>query len=500
MGEHVMKDAPTGWSEPTPQRLAGAMDSYDHVAGGGKPRNPIENGIRIMRKLMAEYGIVEDEDARGRTVAAVARVMDLDDEMPKARIPSLMAARMMIVDVSLQRDAAIARDMDVIDRREWFSATEAGGRGAAWMMANGMSDAVRRMDESSVDALASGEFHFAGGAAGAALKTSMESLRMKGGLHGRGMDVDLLRVSGLLPESEARDMKSRIGSRVGRLELGDEIHRISRKASLMDERKWPDPVRRDREFPSDTGIINLRMGRNERERNAGFDDVVVSDGHRLAARAAIADARLSNPDTESGRAVKAALTVLSDLGVEPRFMEGPAFDRTVASAIANTSTHDREGVMPDTMGARIVGSTLIRREADAHIAHQDLRFPSGTEREAAWNRKAGTGIDPFITSSKRDRADLDLIVQGRFEETSDRFGMRSSLKGSLSSLRDDYRPLALVRLELEAMSSSPQKEVERIERFEGRRPEPMSKGPETVRSGSEWIASMASLAKGGASR
>lgn len=502
-----MRDGPTGWSEPTPQRLAQAMDSYDHIVEGGKPRNPVENGIRLMRELNAEQGIVDDDSTRNRSVSAVARVMDVDDEIPKARVNSLMAARMMIVDVSLQRDAAIASGMDVLDTRQWFSGSEAGARRAAWMMAPDMPDILKHVDDRSVDALASGEFHFVGGRMGAAMKTSMEGMRQKGSVLNRSLDVDLMEKSGILSSEEAMSMRSRLVHRDQRLDVGDELHSRSRKASLVDERRWPDPTRKDREFPSDTGIINLRMRGNDRNRHAGIPVAEVGKAHHDMARDAIADSRLSNPDTENGRAVKAAMTVLTDLGAEQHLLQGPAFDRTVASAIAAPSSHDWEGIMPDAMGARIVGATMIRREAEAYVANRDLRFPSASEREASWkrldevrNRKGGIGFNAFLTSSKRDDKDMTLIAQGRFDETSERFGMRSNLNAALSGLSDGSKPLALTRLELDAMSSSPRKDLERLDGPDDRAPVSMSKGPESPQSGSDWIASMASLAKGGATR
>lgn len=495
-----MSDEPKGWNEPTPQRLVEAMESYDHVRGGGFPRNPIENGLKLLMRIEQQQDVSLGGNDRARVVPALARAMDLNDELPKARVSSLMAARMIAVDVSLQRDAAIASDMDVLDRRQWWSPAEANARRPAWKLGStNLGSAMLSLDERAHDAVAAGDLHAVPGRLGAKIKNAFEVVRSFGSGARADLDVDLMQATGAVSQDEAKNLKARLASREHRTEVIDRISAFSQQAETKDSRSWPDPDRRDRELSKDTKRVAYRL--DDALRIAAAEPAPPLTRHEMkASRNAVSDAGFSNPETEGGVAVRIARTVLSDIGVDKSLLEGKEFERITASALRDSTSFVTHDVIPEMAATRIAAMTLLRDEADKRMARMDLEkgFPSGSQREAAFETMREAGIRNheldlrvMLSGSSRDRTDLEAISQGRFDDLGDGLGMRSNVSNGLAAAGNSSKLATMVSSELSVVRTS--REMESMRDVAGRPKVPMSKGPS---SGREWITDVANFAKG----
>lgn len=494
-----MKDEAAGWSEPTPQRLVEAMDSYDHVRRGGAPRSPIENGLKLLMRIEEQQDVSLGTGDRSKVVPALARAMDLDDELPKARVTSMMSARMIAVDVSLQRDAAMASDMDVLDRRQWWSLTDANARRPAWLLTSlDLSRTMRSLDETTHEAVAAGDFHAVPGRFGAKIKSELEGLRSVGNHARRDLDVDLMRAAGAISQDVATRLKGRLSTSEGRGEVFNRIALFSRQAMVRDANSWPDSDRKHREWPNDSQKIAFRLADTLRSEPAGPEAPLTSE-NRTAARYAVSDAGLSHPETESGAAVRIARTVLSDIGVDGSLLEGEAFERITALALRDSTSHAAQETMTAMAATRIAAMTLMRDEAEKRMARMDLAkgFPSGTERTQAFEtmrqagvRNRGLGVDVTMSESPRDRADLERISEGRFEQIGDALGLRSNVSNAMAATWKSSKLVSMVANETSVMHAG--REAEERRRIAERPDGSMSKGPY---SGKDWIADMAGFAR-----
>jgi len=485
-----------GWSEPTPDELAKAIDSYDHVIAGGKPRDPIENGLRLARKVARANGMVEDPEARPRTIAALARIVQVDRDEPKARVNSLMAARMIMTDLSLQRDAAIGHDLDVLDARDWWSGQDVTARRPAWtgipLLSRQMT--MLRDDPASIEALARADFHLLAPEDSAVLRNSMEGLRSSVNMYRIDMEIDLQSAAGLLPEEKADRMRGLLAAQEGRSEVKSQLWALARRAISKDRVGFPEPYGTDRERSSQSSAINFRQRMNDSRSSP--EPAPVTDEHRTKARRALLDADFSSPETPEGRAVKASVVVLRDLGVPDRLFEGEAFRRTVAHAISRTHDFTTGEVQPNIAATDIVASTIVRNLAVEIVADSDSMYRGASEETLDRNRVDAAfrmvhdNTSVMLTQSARDLPDIRLLAEGRADEVGDSTGIRSNLihalseaafKGSIaqrvSKGLSDIREAGLI--ETAPVRSS----------LSG-----IVKGPRE--SGADWIAMMSAKAKG----
>lgn len=494
-----MSDGRQGWSEPTPDELSAAIRAYDHVAGGGRPRDPIENGLRIARKVAKANGMAEDPEARPRTIAALARIVQVDRDVPKARVNSLMAARMVMTDLSLQRDAAIAHDLDALDARDWWSNQDVTTRRPEWTAVPALS---KRMTEiglspSSVEALARAEFHLLPAEDSAKLRTSMEGVRMGVYSYRVDLDIDIMSAAGLLPKDKAAEMRSRVGFMEDRLEMTSALRQVTRTAIRKDRVGYPEPYGTERERDFQTSAINLRQRTNDdMGRPHPFP---VTQEHRVKARRALLDADFSSPETPEGRAVKASTSVLRDLGVPDTLLRGEGFERTIAHAVSRTTYRPTGEVKPELAASDIVASTIIRHLAVEIVRDADSKYRGASEETIDRGRlneafrMANKYTRTVITQSPRDLPDVRLLAEGRADEIGDANGLRSHLTNSITDLSHKGPVSQMVAKGLSEIrdlgSIEPAPAPTRFSGLSG-----LMKGPKET--GADWISMMAVKAKG----
>lgn len=496
-----MDETKKTWQEPSPDRLAQALDSYSHVIRGGEPRSPIENGLKLLTKVEEQQNARLGTALRTHMVNAMARAMDVDAELPKARVSSLMAARMLAVDVSIQRDATMASGMDLLDRGEWWKSNEVAVRRPVWSLAgSGISDKVRRLDEDGLNAVASGEFHALPENAGAKLKADMEKMRVFGSPARRDLDMDILQAAGGITSGDNEKLKSHLGSSQG-LDVSQKmILEFSRKAEKRDEASWPDPHRDRRESPIDTSRIAMRESYVRiGHMHPAIDPLKVDD--MKAARAAVSDASLTNPDTAAGLAVRVARGVLTEVGADPALSTGEGFERIAALAFRETMSNATGEPVPGRAASYIVSMTLMREDAAARAMHAGMKGDPeskedrirllGVIRDAS-TRNSALMLGRQVSGSPRDVPDVRRIAEGRFDRLSDDTMIRSSLMSTLHSVAEPGSRIGqMVSGKMEENSTwkayAPSREAET------RAVDSMSKGPET---GRDLVADAASFAKG----
>lgn len=492
-----MSEQSRPWTEPTLAELERAIEIHDHIVGGGKPRDPIENGLRLARRVGRDAGMVEDHESRPRTIAALARIVQVDDDVPKARVNSLMAARMVLTDLSLQRDAAIAHDLDVLDRTEWWSAPDVAARRPAWTAMPGMSKDMRSIgeDPDAIEAIARGELHMVRPDVSAVMRDSMEGLRSSSNPFRADLDLDIAAAAGLMPPERIAELRTKLVSSDGRYDVRSEMHKITRQAVRKDRAGFPEPYGTDRELSTQSSAINFRIRDNNNQGH--WTPSPVTDDHRKAASRALLDAQFSNPETSEGRAVRVSLAVLRDLGMPERLLEGPGFERTLADAVSRSTDHQDGWIRQDMATRNLVAATVVRNLASVLVEDSDSRFRGHSEEKEDFSRVVETTkstrplVQLMFTQSERDLPDLRLVADGRFDEVGDSTGMRMHLANALmsSGFKGELpERIALVTRDMKDMTAEePLREAPAALKA-------LLKGPKVA--GSDWVEQMASMAKG----
>jgi hypothetical protein len=469
-----------GWSDPTDARLEEAVTTVDAIIAGSRPPfGAIERGLALHVAMRREEG-ADPAKERDGLVMAVSRVMDLDAEVPKARLGSFVAARMISLDMSLQRDAAMLAPLDLLDRDEMMRFREQVARGADWRELHALRGAVSFESEEGLRSLAAGDMSGVSAQLSSAHRASIDAARTPTSSE---LDARLMRVAGLVTPEVAASMVARIGRR----STPSEIRTVSDAMSLSRsrDRELDGPPPRDgREAGHETGRIARRTVAMISE---GSYVHPLREGPPAVVDRVLADASYPDPEHPAGRAARSAGLRLEAAGVADVFST-PQFRSALSRGIGDGDG----GHTPRELEERLVADAALQLRAAAVMRQGDLMRSRGSPdevREALeLGRVMGRLVSPLhgalTTTSLRDRDDLASIARGDYSSLSTSTGMSHHVRSMIEQAGDRGR--AAERREREVVEH-------REEKAEGpvsiRAFASPSKGP-TV-PGSEWIAALA---------
>lgn len=475
-----------GWPEPTDARLERAVMAVDAILAGSKePEGAVERGLAFHVAMRRDEGVDPTRDRDG-LVMATARVMDLDAETPKARLGSIVAARMISLDMSLQRDAAMLASLDLVDRDKMMTFSEQVARGADWREMHALRGPVSFESEDGLRSLAAGDMSGVSPQLSAAHRASIDAARAP---ITSELDARIMRAAGLVTAEEASAIVGRVGRRGTQSEMTAFSDALSEGRRRDREIDGP-PPRDGRELPFETSRIARRTVDMMMDGSYVYP---LRDAPPAVVDRVLADASYPEPEHPAGRAVRVAGLRLEAAGVEDVFST-PQFRSAVSRGIGDGDG----GHTPRELEERLVTDTALQLRAVAVLRHGDLIRTRGRPQDvrAAYeeSRNLARLVSPLrgalTTTSSRDRDDMVKMSRGDYSSLSTSTGMSHHARSVIEEA--GARGRAVERREREVV----QRREEKAER-----PVPTrtfvspAKGP-AVR-GSEWIAGLASKAKDG---
>lgn len=476
----------TGWAEPSDAQLERAVVAVDAALSGSRePKGALERGLALHVAMRREEGADPAKDRDG-LVMAMSRVIDLDGEAPKARLSTVIAARMISLDMSLQRDAAMLAPLDLVDRDDMMKFSEQVARGADWRVMHALRGPVSFESEEGLSSLAAGDMAGVSLQLSAAHRASIDASRAPTGSE---LEARILRVAGLITPEEAASMVGRIGQRQTRQEMQSVSDAISEGRKRDREIDGP-PPREGREAMYETGRIARRTVSMISE---GSYIYPLRDAPPAVVDRVLADASYPEPEHPAGQAVRSAGLRLQEAGVKDVFST-PQFRSAVSRGIGDGDS----GHTSRELEERLVADAALQFRAAAVVRQGDAlrgrRNPD--EVNAAYDTAVRMGrlVSPLhgaeTTTSIRDRDDLVKISRGDYSSLSTSTGMAHHVRSMIE--KAGARGRDVERREREVVQRREEKD-ERSAPVKGF--VSPTKGP--VASGSEWLAALARKGRDG---
>lgn len=475
-----------GWAEPSDARLEAAVKAVDAMLSGSRePEGALERGLALHVAMRREEGADPAKDRDG-LVMATARVMDLDAEAPKARLSSMVAARMISLDMSLQRDAAMLAPLDLVDRDEMMAFSEQVARGADWREMHALRGPVAFESEDGLRALAVGDMAGVSPDLSTAHRASIDAARVSSNSE---IDAKLMRVAGLITAEEAAAMVERTGRRSTPEEARAVSEALSKGRKRDREIDGP-PPREGRELPFETGRIARRTVAMISEGSYVYP---LRDAPVAVVDRVLADASYPEPEHPAGQAVRSAGLRLQKAGVEDVFST-PQFRSAVSRGIGDGDS----GHTPRELEERLVTDAALQFRAAAVVRQGDAmrgrRSPDEVNAAYEAATRMGRLVSPVhgavTTTSMRDRDDLVKISRGDYSALSTSTGMSHHVRSMIEQA--GARGRQAERREREVV----QRREEKIEcPTVAKGFVSPTKGPAS--SGSEWIAALAAKGRDG---
>lgn len=492
------------YREPSLETLSKAISMVDRMTAGDRlpgPESAIDNGLRIHLRMRKDDGYSFRPQDREPLVKAVARALDRDDEAPKSHLGSYAAAKVISLDMSLQRDMSAIVDLDAVDREDMLKRTELTARGAHWAGLQNASEAIRFGSQDDLAALAKGDFHEASTMMSVVVKAGMEASDLVGI---RDLDLKLLRAARVMEPEEVAEFV-----RTPRMTEQQDVRlrQISSRMRKMDRVSFPKSSAVFRETEFETRRIARRTGRAlEVYYMATPPAAPKADVDRI-----MLDSRFSDPETEEGKVVKAAREELDGIGLGGR-TEGPGFEAAVSRMIAMGAADELKAGK-----ARVVSDVIVQHEAVRMLeAAEDRGRPFRDRPAAPYISDESDHLRKYVvhplTSSPRDIEDLRKVSVGDFASVSTDTGMRNSLRIMLDDAgKAGHAEARADRRSIEAAHASDREETPAVDMARVSRmvkgpaiggprmdlpdrAQARSKGPEAG-SSVDWVARMAG--KGG---
>lgn len=484
-------EARKGWQEPSDETLSQAVLAVDAMLSGSRrPENPIERGVRYHIMLRREEGADPAADREG-LIMATTRVMELDAEPISSRVDTVGAARMISLDMSLQRDARLFAGLDVIDRQELLSPRELEGRGADWRAMRGIMSSVITEPEDGLEALSRGDMSGVSKRLSASHRNSIDAARM--GM-GDELDLRIMRVANLMPPEVAAEIAS-----VAWVKQSREQTRVfmdaRAKGRRMDARDLMRGDGRDRETITESAkIARRRTLMDERGIYAGG----VGEADRSQVARAVAEASYPEPESAAAKAVVAAALVLKGHGVEDA-VTSPQMSRALAREMSEFYDSGMKHEHRESVG-RIVMDVALQLDAARHLEDARTRV---AEAERGWGDRSprsmsGGAFDAvsksfmnLLTSSPRDMADLEKLAAGDVNGLSDTNGMYSFVRRAVERAGDRER-VKTKDVGRDNVATRGENPAARSVAKDHPRPDlsSITKGPQSRLSGSDWMGMM----------
>jgi hypothetical protein len=475
-----------GWPEPSDARLESAVMAVDAILSGSRePEGALERGLAFHVAMRREEGADPAKDRDG-LVMAVSRVMDLDAEAPKARLGSIVAARMISLDMSLQRDAAMLAPLDLVDRDQMMTFSEQVARGADWREMHALRGPVSFESEDGLRSLAAGDMAGVSPDLSAAHRASIDAARSSSNSE---IDARIMRVAGLLTPDQAASMVGRIGRRstpAEMREVGDALSEGRRRDREIDG----PPPRDGREVSYETGRIARRTVAMISEGSYVYP---LREAPPAVVDRVLADASYPEPEHAAGQAVRSAGLRLEAAGVADVFST-PQFRSAVSRGIGDGDS----GHTPRELEERLVTDAALQLRAAAVVRQGDaIRARKGADEvNAAYDiaTRMGRLVSPLrgaeTTTSLRDRDDLVKISRGDYSSLSTSTGMSHHVRSMIEQA--GARGRTAERRERDVVLGREEKAERPVATRTFVSP---TKGP-TVR-GSDWIAGLAAKGRDG---
>lgn len=478
------------WSDPSDAVLARAVGSVDAMLKGSRePVDPIEKGLLNHIRMRREDGADPMVDRDG-LVMATTRVMELDAEPISARVDTMGAARMVSLDMSLQREASMLMGLDEDERERFLMPDEMEAREAHWAAMRATIRFVEAESQEGLESVSRGDLVGASDGLSSAHRATIASARI--GI-GDQLDIRLLRVSGLISPETAAGLSTGAGAdqKQDDMLVMAKAHAKGRRQDAPFTRSGDDI---DRETSIESALIAMRMA-HAIERGMYVPPSGEADAEKV--RRIITEASYPDPETTAGKVVREAARQLTRAGVEDVFAS-PQLHRAVAREVGGAAL-----VMfrdQDRSSARIAMDAALQMEAGRHLVDAERRIdetglPGGERSRRSKPNGVSTlvnlGFQNLLTSSPRDVDDLRALASGDVERVSERNGMYSYLKVAV----DRAGVQASMRAEAVRSASSPKLRFSvPVRGSDPSSPKPdlssILKGPTKPETGADWIAAM----------
>jgi hypothetical protein len=423
---------------PTLGSTVGLGDALD--MGPVPPTTRTENGYRVARQWTADQGIELNDQEEQRLVLAYARVEARDGAardnpggigsekvLEPVEFSSIDYARMMIVDASLQRTAAEALEMDIMDREMALSWINPDLRSKPWFQADISPSDVGGFSEKDMTEIASGDFqnvsHYQ--------RETLELMLLRGGSErNESLDKQLYRTNEkMFLHTDVREYEFTPAA---------EMKPIVERCQRLDEDRFGVHFNRGGLTTKELGglVERFELARHHdrwagKERPGPGEAInprfAVRGEDKEFAALVVRDVMNGKVKTRLDSAVRTALEYQQERGVP---LDRAAFKR-MESAVARMSHDDGRRHLSDVDRAKeLLIDTSIQAMANEKLTRpilvgaRDRVSPS----EAIITDIVGKGSVPTFTRAGAERSDTENASSGHFERIGDDRGVASAIR------------------------------------------------------------------------
>lgn len=415
--------------EPSECQWQASAEALQNALREQPPADRAEAGLRIAADWMkGESGEIDVVDER-RLELAYSRVLarEASDAPDRMDLSSIDFGRALLVDVSLQREAEIAVQLDVLDRRDHCSWLNAALQEAPCMWAEVSPTEFLHFNDEELTAIAAGRFD----ELCSYQREGVEVMLLRGmsrrddgfdqALHklnanifavGDNVDdfADVAKAEKALRAEEAQRFGTRSGpAGLSSMEIEGVAERltVARHADLYREQS--------------NSLYDPRPGRNP---------FVLREGAGEKGEAAVDAAMNGHKRSRMEKTIRVALEFQMERGV---VLDRPAFQR-MERAAGRLLTMPNVNELSDLDAAKvlIVDSAIQKTAKEALSPVRLVVVDKGhSSSQQILGDMLGRGSVPIFTTLKSERNDTQAVAAGRFHDLTDDRGIGSMVRQAL---------------------------------------------------------------------
>ncbi|QAY80360.1 hypothetical protein [Sphingosinicella sp. BN140058] len=421
-------------AEPDEGQRRAAQDILVGYRLGDPPSSRLEAGLRIAIEWTRRDGFEIDAGEEQRMEFAVARILARQGA-PKVEavdLGSVDHARLLLVDASLQREAEIAMQLDLLDRQDTYSWTHPDVTRIPWVKAESSPTDFMNFADADLFAISEGEFE----QISRGQRENVEIMLLRG-VNARDdeFERELHQIGAELYRGAAAIRAQDFGASadVSRLQANAEALDLERFSALpapggLSAKDMGGVVDRvamaklaDKHSETSQNLYDARPGRNPFRLSAEtlrFAEVTVSK---------VADGVVTN---RTERAARIALEFQKEHGLS---IDRAALVR-LEGAVARAAADSHRPTWSDLdLAKRLVVDTSMQKAAAEKLAP---RSPLGIQKGPSASEKSlelmlGRGNYPVFTRLPYERADTLAVSKGQFQDLTDDRGIGSMVRTAL---------------------------------------------------------------------
>ena len=399
------------------------------------PASRMEQGLRIALEWSDREGIVTGPEEQHRFAMAYARMhaREASLQAEPAVLGSVDYARGLLVDVSLQREAGKALDLDPMDRAERYSWSDSAMYEIPYVRADNAPDMMLKIAERDLAAIRDGTF------------SELSS--------GQRQNVELMLLRGVSPREAEFDRElhhvnailMRGGWAVTRAEFSDDkdVGELARNADVMDQERFGPHSRTGGLSRHELGGLVDRLGqsmlssrlregsRNLYDPRPGKNPFIPDEskeGLQYATLTAVKNGRVGN---QLERSVRAAMAYQQEQGI---VLDRPAVRRMESAVMRLVSRREDRALTEEKAVKVLLVDTAIQKTAAEKLSVSAQRSNASealSPSEGMLEELVGRGSYPVFTKLPVEKLDTKAVAQGRFHDLSDERGIGSAVQTAM---------------------------------------------------------------------